>query len=207
MDITENLVNEMPDVQENAIDQLDKEKEQVKSGLLDAMGRNFDKAMHIIDEQGEPKLTKDGKLRIKRGYGPGAKQPKISSIGGLEGPVGFAQSQEQSETEILVTGQSAASLTFVVGMAFFGSDGKPTQDEINQVTYAYQTYFRAKNIRDLPPGIVLATALMTYALPRMLKPKTSKKISTLWDKTKRKFSKNRAPETVVDEERGQTSDI
>ncbi len=199
MDITDNLVNEMADVQENAIEQLDKEKEQVKSGLLDAMGRNFDKAMHIIDEQGEPKLTKDGKLRIKRGYGPGAKQPKISTIGGVDGLIGFAQTQEQSEAEILVTGQSAASLTFVVGMAFFGSDGKPTQEEINQVTYGYQSYFRAKNIRDLPPGVVLATALMTYALPRMIKPKTSKKISSLWDKAKRKFSKNRTPETVEDQ--------
>ena len=67
-------------------------------------------------------------------------------------------------------------------MVIFKEDGKPTQDEINQVTYAYQSYFRAKNIRDLPPGVVLATALITYAGPRLMKPRMQKKTGDLWKK-------------------------
>lgn len=207
MEVTDKLIKEMPNVQENAIDQLDSEKEQVKAGFRDKMGRAFDALIHLTDDDGEPKLTKSGKLRIKRGFGPDAKTPKVSTIGGIDetGKVGFAQSADQSEAEILATGQSAASLTFVIGMAVFGSDGKPSQDEINQVTYAYQTYFRAKNIRDLPPGVVLVTALATYTVPRLMKPKTTKKISTLWDRARAKLSKNRSqsPDKDVETENHQ----
>ena len=201
MEIADKLVDEMPNVQENAIDQLAGEKEQVKSGLKDKLGRAFDAVMHLVDDDGEPKLTKSGKLRIKRGYGPDARKTKVSSIGGIDAPITFAEGQPSPEAEILATGQSAASLTFVIGMAVFGSDGQPTKDEINQITYAYQTYFRAKNIRDLPPGVVLVTALMTYTLPRMLKPKTSKKISSVWSKVRQKFSKDRrgAPQPNEDQ--------
>lgn len=193
MDITNTLVDEMPNVQENAIDQLQHDHDAGKEKLVDKIGRAFDKAIHLTDGDGEPKLTKGGQIRIKRGHGPDANKKRVSSIGGVETPgtIAFAESKAESEAEILATGQSAASLTFVIGMAMFGSDGKPTQDEINQITYAYQTYFRAKNIRDLPPGIVLVTALATYTVPRMLKPKTSKKITTLWGKLKAKVSKNR----------------
>jgi len=192
-DITDKLVEEMPDVQENAIDQLQAAKETRLSKLRDSMGRAFDKALHIIDDTGEPVLTKKGELRILRGQGPRAKAAKVSTIGGLEtpGPLGLADSDKGTDAEIIATGQSAASLTFVIGMAVFGSDGQPTQAEINQVTMAYQTYFRAKNIRDLPPGIVLVTALASYTVPRMMKPKQVKKMSSLWDKIKVKLGRNR----------------
>ena len=207
MEVTENLINEMPDVQENAIDQLAGAPgddsgvpgEQEHTGVLDSMGRAFNRTLHITDENDQPRLTKGGKLKIKRGQGPNAR-PKVSTIGGLEPKpgIGFAEGQPASEAEIIVTGQSAASLTFLLGMVVFKEDGKPTQDEINQVTYAYQTYFRAKNIRDLPPGVVLATALITYAGPRLMKPKTSKRIAGLWEKLKKRFSRTtRTPE--VDE--------
>lgn len=209
MEITDKLVEQMPDVQENAIDQLagDKkqEQEQVKdpgisgehAGLVDRMGRTFSRAIHLTDEKDEPKLTKAGKLKIRRGQGPDAKTAE-SKIGGMTSTpgIGFAQTQAAAEAEIIVTGQSAASLTFLLGIMVFKEDGKPTQDEINQVTYAYQTYFRAKNIRDLPPGVILATALIVYAGPRLMKPKTSKKIGVLWEKVKKRYSrKKRTPES------------
>ena len=204
-DITDTLIKEMPTVQQNAIDQLEvdqeKQKESIFLNLKDRMGRAFDKALHGTDDEGKPLLTKGGQLRIVRGRKERMKKPEsVSSIGGLDSPVTFADGQPPGEAEILATGQSAASLTFVIGMAVFGSDGQPSKDEINQVTYAYQTYFRAKNIRDLPPGVVLVTALMTYTVPRMLKPKQAKKISSLWDKLRVKFSKQRrgAPEKDVE---------
>lgn len=205
MEIADKLVEEMPGVQENAIEQLDNEKEQQKAGFRDKMGRAFDKLMHLTDEDGEPKLTKTGRLRIKRGFGPDAKTPKTSTIGGLDAPPGitFADGQRDGEAEILATGQSAASLTFLVGMFAFKEAGKPTKDEVNQVTYAYQTYFRAKNIRDLPPGVILATALMTYAGPRLILPETRKRSSKLWTKVKKRFSKGRvAPESETESKTG-----
>ena len=207
MDIADKLVDEMPGVQENAIEQLDNEKEQQKAGFRDKMGRAFDKLMHLTTEDGEPKLTKSGRLRIRRGFGPDAKTPKQSTIGGLDTPPGitFADGQRDGEAEILATGQSAASLTFLVGMFAFKEAGKPTKDEVNQVTYAYQTYFRAKNIRDLPPGVILATALMTYAGPRLILPETRKRSNKLWTKVKKRFSKGRVTpdkqtESITDKE-------
>ncbi len=207
MEVTDKLIKEMPAVQENAIDQLAGEqvsdsvesttrREQEHTGLFDRMGRSFNRALHLVDDDDKPRMTKGGKLKIKRGQGPDASKEKESKIGGLEAPTGiaFAEGQAAAEAEILVTGQSAASLTFLLGIMAFKEDGKPTQDEINQVTYAYQTYFRAKNIRDLPPGIVLATALITYAAPRLMKPKTSKKIAGVWEKIKKRYAKkNRTP--------------
>ena len=186
MEVTEKLVEEMPAVQENAIDQLAGDQEQEHAGLFDRMGRSFNRTMHLTDEDDKPRLTKGGKLKIKRGQGPDAAKVKESTIGGLDQPpgIGFAEGQAAAEAEILVTGQSAASLTFLLGMMIFKEDGKPTKDEINQVTYAYQTYFRAKNIRDLPPGIVLVTALVTYAGPRLMKPEIQKKAGNVWKKFK-----------------------
>ena len=192
-DITDKLVDEMPPVQENAIDQLQVEKQSKLDKLRDRMGRAFSSELHKLDENGDPIITKGGQLRVVRG--PHKKKvPPVSSIGGLEtpGPLGLADGQGDGEAEILVTGQSAASLTFLLGMMVFKEDGKPTQAEINQVTYAYQTYFRAQNIRDLPPGVVLATALITYAGPRMMKPKVQKKISSFWGKLRAKVSKTKA---------------
>lgn len=186
MEVTEKLVEEMPAVQENAIDQLAGDQEQEHTGLLDRMGRSFNRALHLTDDEGQPRLTKGNKLKIKRGQGPDAAKVKESTIGGLEPTpgIGFAEGQPASEAEILATGQSAASLTFLLGMMIFKEDGKPTKDEINQVTYAYQTYFRAKNIRDLPPGVVLVTALITYAGPRLMKPEIQKKAGNAWKKFK-----------------------
>lgn len=203
MEITDKLVQEMPNVQENAIEQLDAKKEQQKAGFRDKMGRAFDKLMHLTDEDGEPKLTKNGKLRIRRGFGPDAKTPKASTIGGLDQAPGitFADGQRDGEAEILATGQSAASLTFLLGMFVFKEAGKPNKDEINQVTYAYQTYFRAKNIRDLPPGVILVTALLTYAGPRLMLPETRKRSSKIWTKVKKRFKKGRGtPESKTDKE-------
>jgi len=191
MEITDKLIDEMPGVQENAIDQLQNEQESKLSKLRDRMGRAFTKEYHSTDDTGKPLLTKKGELRVVRG--PKKKPPLVSTIGGLEtpGPLGLADGQDHIDAEIIATGQSAASLTFVIGMAVFGTDGQPTQAEINQVTMAYQTYFRAKNIRDLPPGIVLVTALASYTVPRLMKPKQVKRFSSLWDKVKVKFGRKR----------------
>ena len=192
MEVTDKLIKEMPGVQENAINQLETEKETRLSKLRDRVGRAFSKEYHKLDASGEPLLTKTGQLRVVRG--PHKKNlPPVSTIGGLDtpGPLGLADGQPGGEAEIIATGQSAASLTFVIGMAVFGSDGQPSQAEINQVTMAYQTYFRAKNIRDLPPGIVLVTALASYTVPRLMKPKQVKRFSSLWDKVKVKFGRKR----------------
>ena len=204
-EIADKLVNEMPPVQENAIDQLQVKKQSKLDKLRDNMGRAFSKEYHKIGDDGEPLLTTKGTLRVVRG--PHKKKlPPVSTIGGVEtpGPLGLADGQPGTDADIIATGQSAASLTFVIGMMIFKSDGQPTQAEINQVTMAYQTYFRAKNIRDLPPGIVLVTALASYAVPRFMKPQQIKKMSSFWGKVHAKFSKSRPgasekqPEDVKD---------
>lgn len=199
MNVIDKLVTDMPDVQENAISQL--QAEGAEPELVDSLGRTFDAFLHRTDATGNPILTNKGKLRIKPKPGGGASKPKsASSIGGVDSQSEPDFSYAKEEAAIIATGQSAAALTFVIGMAIFGADGAPSNDEKEQITYAYQTYFKAKNIQDLPPGIVLVTALATYALPRALKPANSKKFSGWYGKVKGAVTRDRTPKSPPETE-------
>ncbi len=52
-------------------------------------------------------------------------------------------------------------------------------DDMASLTGAFTTYFHAKGITDLPPGVVLAAALLGYIAPRFAMPKTQSRWSKL----------------------------
>jgi hypothetical protein len=191
-DIGEALAKEMPDPQPGAFANLESGPDAIDPSLSDRYGRKFDPALHVVKVDGTPDLTNAGNLRLKpkneQGE-PGSAAPRekpVSQIGTGPSPV---QTQIQAQAQYQATGQASAHMLFMVGVMLGGEEWQPSDDEKIYLTGAFVQYYEAKGIKDMPPGVVLATALLSYALPRFSQPKTKTKIQKLMKWAKGKFSR------------------
>ena len=92
--------------------------------------------------------------------------------------------QVQRENEAKIAGQAAAQMLFMAGQALGGSEWAPREGEPDLIAGAFSEYFKAKNIRDIPPGAALAFALCIYVGPRFAMPETKRRVSSLWGRVK-----------------------
>lgn len=142
-------------------------------GYVDADGRSFDPAIHATDDQGNPRLTKAGKLRKRPGRGSGGKSA---------GPQQHKVSRE--------LGRTTAETIFYVSQAAFGEEWapvyKPTQgiDERAQMIEAWAAYYEATGTTEVPPWVGVAIAMGCYALPRLNQPKTKTRIGVFVERIK-----------------------
>ena len=191
----------MPDVQRHAIDAAENTRSQataqtgpwamgtIGSGLVDAQGRAFDPALHETDPAtSEPRLTTTGKLRLKRGRGGvSAKVPtsgfKVGATSGptVPGPSG-AQVLAERNAKIESTALITAEMIFMCGKLIGGEEWEPKVDKstgLNErdiMKSAWAEYYRARGIIDLPPELMLAVAVGSYAVPRFFQPKTKTRL-------------------------------
>lgn len=163
-DLEQEVVTSMPDDQGGGQDDADK-------GPFDVWGRPFDPAIHLTDDQGQPLLTEKGKLRVQRGKGL-----KKSTLGSGVQTTMYTQ-----------TGAATAEILFVASMAIGGPEWEPNPNERAYMSHAWAEYFRSKGIKDLPPGVILATALISYAMPRFGQPETQGRLSKTWKWIKRRL--------------------
>ncbi len=81
-------------------------------------------------------------------------------------------------------GESVASMFFSVGTLALGPDWEPDTKEGEHlaVAGAFRDYFKATNMRDLPPGFALCFVLGVYTLKRAAKPTIKSKLqgAGLW---------------------------
>ena len=70
---------------------------------------------------------------------------------------------------------------------FLGPEWKANATERDNLTGATETYLRAKNIPDLPPGILLAFVISAYALPRLNSPTMREKLGRIGDRIRARF--------------------
>ena len=85
-------------------------------------------------------------------------------------------------------GEAVASMFFSVGVLALGPDWEPdrAEGEPQAVAGAFRDYFKATNMRDLPPGFALCFVLSVYTLKRASKPTIAGKLSLFgaWVKTR-----------------------
>lgn len=171
-DINQTMISEMP---ESTVSEENFVTEDSQTPL-DRYGRSFDPETHVVDDQGSPLLTKAGFLRVKRGKGL-----KQSSVGKPDHATGEGQSQ--------ACGITTAELIFVMGVVIGGEDWLPENHERLYMQDAWSQYFEKKGIQDLPPGILIATAMVSYVVPRLTKPTTQTRLGKAWRWVKNRFRK------------------
>lgn len=90
-------------------------------------------------------------------------------------------------------GESVASMWFHGGEMVFGPEWAPDTKEGEHlaVAGAFRDYFKATNMRDLPPGFALCFVLGVYSLKRANKPTVKTKLQGmgLWLKTNLRIRK------------------
>lgn len=196
--IANSLADEMPEVQQHAIDHEADKQEQVKSqyaDLEDVDGNSFDPSIHKVNKQGEPTLSTKGKLIKKPGRKSGqTAQGSKSVIGGVSAPEQPKLSPEdQTRMMARASGTMAANLLLTVGIIAGGEEWQPKRieamgtDEKAMLETAFADYFEATGRTDIPPGLALTAAIGGYMLPRFTMPKTRTRISKLKDWIKKKW--------------------
>lgn len=141
-------------------------------------GEKFDHAIHLSDAAGNPVLTKTGKFRKRAG------RPS----GGNERPSGINFPEAPPQNNARLAAETAAAIYINTGVVIFGSEWLPNAAnmEREQLVEAFNAYFEANGIVDIPPGVALVIACLGYAAPRLYMPKTQTKLQQfiLWVKIK-----------------------
>lgn len=133
----------------------------------------FDPEIHATDENGNPILTARGKLAKKRGPRRASSASADSVLTDAAAPTpGNAPSI--SPAVFRQAGVAAATMThatcgMLLGPAWFL---EPKAEEFKSMASAYEGYFKAHGITDIPPGWFLALVLTSYAAPRFQHPET-----------------------------------
>ena len=121
-----------------------------------------------------------------------------SAVGGIPFGGEVIMSKATPEQSYAACGTTTAQMTFMLGMVVGGEEWKPSHDESVYMATAWTDYFRAKGIKDLPPGVVVATALISYAGPRLFKPNTQTRIKMAGAKLKAFFNRRKKDATQSD---------
>lgn len=185
--IADSLAEEQPGVSEHVIEQENAKREQRAAnaeGLTDSDGNSFDPSIHVTDEDGNPKTTTTGKLRKR----PGRKAGGSTIQGRPASHVGLGASTHQNSGQVntdqmaiekrRATGQHAAKMLTGVAQMVGGEEWKPMKipdqgiDEQKHLNEAFADYFEAKEMDDMPPGMVLSVVVLSYAAPRFAMPQT-----------------------------------
>ncbi len=149
------------------------------SAPTDGEGEIWNPELHATGADGKGVLTDAGRWRKKRGRKPGqttAKTNAAQSVVGTPGPT----PEQKAELNFNATGAACASIMFTLGQAFGGREWAPRVDkdldENAMLTSAFTDYARAKDMRDIPPGVALSFAIIAYVGPRFTMPETKSRL-------------------------------
>jgi hypothetical protein len=177
----------MPQVQEHAVNKAQEESNAQANSPVDKAGTRFDPALHETGPDGKGILGVRGNWRAKRGRktgGPVSGSVAGSTLGAPTGPTAQDVKAAQNEQQSRIAGAAAAQMLFVAGRVIGGEEWAPRKDEKTGVdeeallTSAFGDYFKAKDVKDIPPGAALAFVLMMYAGPRFTMPQTQQRVKS-----------------------------
>lgn len=187
------LASSMPDVQEHAIAQAQREQQAVESAPTDKSGAHFDPSVHVTGPGGKGVLNTRGLWSAKRGRKAGARQnaqsaATVSTLGvtpqsGQSGQTAQQTALMQQQAQSAMAGAAAAEMLFIAGRAIGGEEWAPMEnkalgmDERALMRDAFGEYFKAKGQVDIPPGVALTFAILIYAGPRFAMPKTQSRLT------------------------------
>jgi hypothetical protein len=180
-DAATTVMESAPEVQPHVVEQHTREKAAAPG---DVDGTPFDASIHAVGSDGQGIKTAKGQWRKRRG----AAKAGAKSVVGNKASAGSAAGSATADAAAVAAGRAFAQLTFMCGRAFGGEEWAPIllvengvtkYDEDAFMTEAYTEWCKAKNIKDVPPGVILSVALISYAAPRMRMPETQKRVAGL----------------------------
>jgi hypothetical protein len=176
------MARTMPTPQEHAIEAEAGDDVRATSnaagGLVDRHGRAFDPTVHRTDDAGNPILTSSGLLRVRRGG-----SPSYVSAGGAKG-----------SADAIVAGQTIADTFIGCAHMALGDEWAPRLDPATGMNerlamgQAWGRYLESRDMRDIPPGVMVTMVMTMYALPRLVQPQTQSKLARFGNWSKEKLS-------------------
>ena len=157
------------------------------SDSVDFYGRSFDPSLHLVDDDGNPELTKKGKLRVKKGKSPS----KIS-----KGNAKSEQPESYRQCAEVVCGT-----IFGLGQLVAGEDANPTKQQAEFMVVSYERYFELKGVEDIPPGLAVFLSTAAYAAPVLIKTfrKKDSNIHKAGKWLKDKFAKRKMKDPKIED--------
>ncbi len=159
-------------------------------------GAAFDAKIHQTNADGTPRVSKGGRLfyrpgvrfdrrRIGTNGGISESKAPVQSIVGEAPAAGAAPSADNpavpagnfDPVKIEQCAKTMTALFFAGGCMIFGDDGQPivdksaNVDEPQEIYQAFHSYFSVKGAKDIPPGVILAIAFISYGRRRVTLPK------------------------------------
>lgn len=196
--IGNNLVENMPDVSESAINAFMQKQEKTETvndntgnkplkQKTDKYGNPPNPEWHEFESDGvTPKINRDGYVKLIRGKKDVPKNGRQSVIN--KGDEKQSDIVNNPNVVAQASGKVAASLLITLGITIGGDEWQPKVeksiglDEAAQLEAAFSQYFEATGQTDLPPGMVLAVAVGGYVLPRVNQPKTKNRLKKIGEK-------------------------
>ena len=164
--------------------------------ITNAHGERFDKAIHRADKEGNPLMTKGGRFRLKPGRKTGVDYsnagPKLNNPFQSD-EEGADETHPKVDAQLTFAANTAAEIYIQSGVLIFGGEWlpDPARMEREQLVMAFEQYFLAKGVVDIPPGVALAIALLGYAAPRFYLPQTQSRVQIAWIWLRSKFARKK----------------
>lgn len=151
--------------------------------ITDATGTVFDSSIHCVDEQGNPKRTKTGKFRRKRGAtGSERKSTSNRTNGGpVNGSIG--QSTDETRRQCRLQADMIHSSVEYCAVALLGDHWSTSPQERDRLVEALTTYLVETGQLEIPAWFGLAMAYGIYALPRYMDERTQQRLDELLGKS------------------------
>jgi hypothetical protein len=200
------LTSEIPEPQQHAIDQAvadakaDPDNPQDSSVEVDKLGIPWNPEIHSKGADGKGILTAKGTWRKRRGLKGSASyiNTDAASAAGAKKAEEDPKVTEQRthEHQCRMAGAMAGTMLVRLSAGIGGEAFLPrtitipgglTYNEEQFLQTAFGDYFVAKGIVDIPPGMVLVSALSMYYLPRFQQPEVRAKGSKFFRWCKDKF--------------------
>lgn len=127
------------------------------------------------EPQPDTQTSTEGKR--KRGRPPGVKnKPKADFSDVLQ-----ATEQPSAPVDYKSLAESTFDLTTHVLAGTLGEEWRPRNEQERQgVCVALEAYMRTKQMRDIPPGVMLTLVVVAYSTPRFTQPSTKMKLALAW---------------------------
>ena len=139
--------------------------ENTEGEIYDSKGNAFDPALHIAPDR----LNKDGTFRKRN------------------------KSSLSVENEEVTNGSETVSKTIVfffsqTGKAIFGEKFEPNKEERSYLEKSMTAYLETKDITDIPPGVAVSIAFVSFTVAKMREEECRKNGASLFKKIKEKIT-------------------
>ena len=181
--VVDDIITNEPNVREEIVNAIEEKESQTASVESDPVSvgyaapttEAFNPDIHESDDKGNPRLTKDGRFRKKRGQ-KSNKNRNNQGDSVNEANTGAGETNTSQPIDYKVTAVFFTTIVFSTMETAFGKAWKPSEAEQGNINYCATRFCEANDITDLPPGIALALAFGMYALPRLNDPETKERM-------------------------------